>query len=688
MISRTTCRAKDDCQTAWTTYPTPSGDLDLRADQPSETRDGRSTGPTDNRFRTQYKYDARGLLTQQVSPDNGTVRNTYTTGAEPAVGGGNTPTGLPLTSTDPRSKVTRYRYFSSGDLAQITEPSGLVTSFTYDAIGRKLTETTVSDSRPAGETVTITYDALNRTVSTTEPATTNVVTLRKHQQRTTTSYDADGNVVGTEVSDVLGGDEPRSMTFENDEHGRPVTVTDAEGSETAYTYDALGNRASMVDANGNHFDYAYTARSSMAEARLRDWDDDGGDDDYTVLQSYAYDMAGRVARHTDAMGRTIAYGYYGDDLVKSVTLEDFHDPDGSTRDIVVSANTYDGAGNLLEEKGNNGRLVTAYTYDSVGRTTSEVTDPDGLARRTTYTYDLAGNVQTVASGGAASNVPWPVNATPETVRYTYDDAGNAEQETVQGVTESRTTVYDYDQRGLVSSVTDPGGNRTDYAYDEIGRPLSTTAPEVLTETAASTPTTSRPTTWTGYDTFGAVTESVDALGNVNRTTYDRLGRTSTATAPDYLAPGAARAVTPVSATPTTPWATRWSPPTRAAPSPATPTTGRTGSPRRRCPSARTTNAASGRTRTPAPVSSCRSPTRRARGRRRPTTTWTGRSRARRSNASHSRGRSRPATPMTTRATSSGRPCPAAATAPSCTTGSDSWSGPPIRATWSATSATT
>ncbi len=544
VISRTTCRAKDDCQTAWTTYPTPSGDLDLRADQPSETRDGRSTGPTDNRFRTQYKYDARGLLTQQVSPDNGTVRNTYTTGAEPAVGGGNTPTGLPLTSTDPRSKVTRYRYFSSGDLAQITEPSGLVTSFTYDAIGRKLTETTVSDSRPAGETVTITYDALNRTVSTTEPATTNVVTLRKHQQRTTTSYDADGNVVGTEVSDVLGGDEPRSMTFENDEHGRPVTVTDAEGSETAYTYDALGNRASMVDANGNHFDYAYTARSSMAEARLRDWDDDGGDDDYTVLQSYAYDMAGRVARHTDAMGRTIAYGYYGDDLVKSVTLEDFHDPDGSTRDIVVSANTYDGAGNLLEEKGNNGRLVTAYTYDSVGRTTSEVTDPDGLARRTTYTYDLAGNVQTVASGGAASNVPWPVNATPETVRYTYDDAGNAEQETVQGVTESRTTVYDYDQRGLVSSVTDPGGNRTDYAYDEIGRPLSTTAPEVLTETAASTPTTSRPTTWTGYDTFGAVTESVDALGNVNRTTYDRLGRTSTATAPDYLAPGAARAVTP------------------------------------------------------------------------------------------------------------------------------------------------
>ncbi|NEE51614.1 RHS repeat protein, partial [Streptomyces sp. SID8455] len=93
----------------------------------------------------------------------------------------------------------------------------------------------------------------------------------------------------TEVSDVLGGDEPRSMTFEADDHGRPEKAVDAEGNETGYGYDALGNRTSMVDANGNHFQYVYTARNMMAEVRLRDWDDDGGDPEYTVLQSYAYD---------------------------------------------------------------------------------------------------------------------------------------------------------------------------------------------------------------------------------------------------------------------------------------------------------------------------------------------------------------------------------------------------------------
>ncbi|MGI5398458.1 polymorphic toxin-type HINT domain-containing protein [Streptomyces sp. CA-135486] len=544
VTSRTTCRAKDNCQTSYTTYPVASGDFDLRADQPSESRDGRSSGPTDNRFRTQYQYNTSGALTQQTTADGGTVKHTYTTGVEPAVGGGNTPTGLPLTTTDPRGKVTRYQYFKSGDLAQVTERSGVISKFTYDALGRKITETAVSDAQPAGVTSTYTYDKLSRVASTTDPAATNVVTLGKHQQKTVTTYDADGKVVRTEVSDVLGGDAPRVMTFELDEHGRPEKAIDAEGSETTYTYDALGNKTSMVDAGGNKFSYLYTARNMMAETRLHDWDDDGGDDDYTVLQSYAYDMGGRVARHTDTMGRTLVYEYYGDDLIKSITMKDFHNPDGSKRDILVESNTYDGAGNVLSETANNGKLVTEHTYDAVGREKSTVTDPNGLARRTSFTYDLAGNVETSASNGAASNVPWPTSITPETVRYVYDDAGNARTETIENGAESRTTTYDYDQRGLMKARTDAAGNKTEYAYDELGRPLSVTSPAVQTESNGSAPVSSRPTTYTGYDTFGAVTESVDALGNTNRTTYDRLGRVLTSSAPSYTPPGSTESFTP------------------------------------------------------------------------------------------------------------------------------------------------
>ncbi|MFF7204809.1 polymorphic toxin-type HINT domain-containing protein [Streptomyces sp. NPDC008141] len=544
VTSRKTCRGKDDCQTAYTTYPAAAGDFDLRGDQPTETRDGRSSGPTDNRFRTQYQYNASGALTQQTMPDAGTVKNTYTNGGEPAVGGGNTPTGLPLTTTDPRGKVTRYQYFKSGDMATVTEPSGLVTKFTYDTLGRKLTETVISDAQPAGVTTTIAYDKLSRVVSTTDPASTNVVTLGKHQQKTVSTYDADGNVVRTEVSDLTGGDASRVMTFELDEHGRPEKAIDAEGSETTYTYDAVGNKTSMVDANGNKFSYLYTARNMMAETRLHDWEDDGGNDDYTVLQSYAYDMGGRVARHTDSMGRTLVYQYFADDLIKSITLKGFRNPDGTKRDILVESNTYDGAGNVLTETSNNGKLVTQYTYDAVGRQKSEVTDPGNLVRRTEFTYDLAGNVLTTATNGSASNVPWPMSVSAETVSYQYDDGGNAVQETTLGNSGSRTTRYEYDQRGLAKSKTDPAGNKTEYAYDEVGRPLSVTAPSVQTESNGSAPTSSRPTTYTGYDSFGAVTESVDAVGNINRTTYDRLGRVITSTAPSYTPPGSAEPVTP------------------------------------------------------------------------------------------------------------------------------------------------
>ncbi|WP_264935136.1 hypothetical protein, partial [Streptomyces sp. A012304] len=99
----------------------------------------------------------------------------------------------------------------------------------YDALGRKLTETVVTDAYPSGTTSTFTYDKLSRVATLTDPPATNVVTSGKHQQKTTTTYDADGNVVRTEISDLLGGDATRVMAFELDDRGRPERVTDAEG---------------------------------------------------------------------------------------------------------------------------------------------------------------------------------------------------------------------------------------------------------------------------------------------------------------------------------------------------------------------------------------------------------------------------------------------------------------------------
>ncbi|NED90595.1 RHS repeat protein, partial [Streptomyces sp. SID11233] len=76
----------------------------------------------------------------------------YTTGSESAVGGGTTPAYLPAKRTTAAGAVTAYRYHANGDLAEVTSPSGLRTRYTYDGLGRMLTETQVSDSQPEGVT--------------------------------------------------------------------------------------------------------------------------------------------------------------------------------------------------------------------------------------------------------------------------------------------------------------------------------------------------------------------------------------------------------------------------------------------------------------------------------------------------------------------------------------------------------
>jgi RHS repeat-associated protein len=549
VISKKTCQTSTKCHTTFTTYPaTVTSPFDPRNDLPLQSRDGRSSSATDTTYRTTYTYTATGELATQTGPDGSIVTHAYTHGAVAAVGGGTPPAGLVLTTTDARGKITRYGYYANGDLARMTLPSGLVTTYTYDALGRTATETEVSDSTPAGVTTTHAYDALSRRVSTTEPAASDVVSNVSHQQQTVTGYDVDGNVTQVDVIDRLGGDTTRTTAWEYDEHNRPIRVTDADGNETTYNYDRFGNKLSMVDAVGKRYDYAYTARNMLAEVRLRAYTGDGGPTtgDYLVLHSYSYDFAGRMASDTDAMGRRLEYEYYGDDLLRRLVLKNFHNPNGSTRDYVVEENTYDGAGNKVKEVAGNGTTVTQQTFDRVGNVATNVVDPGGLARTTTFAYDANGNVTRTTRSGAASNVPWTMSTTAEQVDYAYDDSGNTIRETVTAGSTTQVTTYAYDQRGLLTSTTDPQGNvsgasaaayTSTFGYDSLGRRTRTTGPAVTAERGGGAPASVNPTQLSGYNTFDERVSAADELGNISRWTYDRAGRQVTTTAPPYLGPG-------------------------------------------------------------------------------------------------------------------------------------------------------
>ncbi|MEJ3746357.1 RHS repeat-associated core domain-containing protein [Actinomycetes bacterium KLBMP 9797] len=558
VTARTTCRTANQCFTQYSTYPaTASNPFDPRNDLPTESRDGRSASATDNTYRTSYTYTATGDLLTQTNPDGGIVRHTYTTGTEPAVGGGAMPPALVATTTDPRGAVTRYAYYANGDLATVTEASGLVVNYSYDALGRKVSEKEISNSFPGGVTTTYSHDTLGRLTGVVEPATTDAVSGVRHQKATQQTYDADGNLTSITERDLLGGDPERVTSYTYDDFGRVAQVTDAEGNTTSYDYDRYGNRTVMVDANGNEYRYAYTARNAIAEVRLRDWNGDppGTPDtgDPIVLDSYAYDLAGRMVRHTDAMGHRIEYGYFRDDLLATVTLKGLRNPDGSTRDYVLESNTYDGAGNLTRQVAGNGTTVTERTITRTGQVATSAVDPAGLNRRTTFSYDLAGNVTASSRSGAAANVSWPTPTTTSTVAYEYDLSGNMTKETVSAGSTTLVTTHRFDQRGLQIATTDPRGNAsgadpaaytTEHRHDELGRKVATTGPVVSAEEAGGAAQPIRPTVTAGYDTFGNPVNTRDERGALGRNTYDRLGRLVTAAAPTYTPPGLPATLTP------------------------------------------------------------------------------------------------------------------------------------------------
>jgi RHS repeat-associated protein len=550
VTSQTSCRERSapntDCSTRYTKYGTGFTDpLDPRWDRPIEQRDGRSSSATDTRYLTKLTYTATGLPESQTAPDGGRSTTTYTTGQQMAVGGGYMPAGLPLTVTDPRGAVTTMGYFSTGDLAKVTEPSGLTTTFTYDALGRKTSQTEVSDTYPAGTTTTYTYDAYSRLVSETEPTTTDAVTGVKHQRRTTTAYDDDGNVTATTIADVLGNDRPRTTSFEYDDRGRLARVVAPNGAETTYGYDRFGNKTWMVDANDNRFEYAYTTRNMLAEERLRDFGNSSTG--YTVLSAKAYDLAGHAVRTVDGMGRSVRTDYNDDDSVRSRVLEDYVRPDGTKGELVLAQYTYDGAGRVTKVVSAGGEDTTTTAYDAVGRVAQSTADPSGLARSAAYTYDLGGNVLKVVASGRPSNVPWGSTLTSQTTNYGYDAAGRRTSEVLVAKDGSeRKSTYAYDRRGLLVSAVSPRGYETgadpadfttEVSSDELGRTTRTVEPARQVESGGGAPTSVRPTTFAGFNTFDEVTSTKDAAGMVTTSTFDDAGQAIKVSQPAYTPPG-------------------------------------------------------------------------------------------------------------------------------------------------------
>ncbi|GIH29558.1 hypothetical protein Aph01nite_78680 [Acrocarpospora phusangensis] len=473
----------------------------------------------------------------QPEPEMAGTTWTYTDGS------GGVPAGLVAGMSDALGNETTYEYNAAGDLIEQTSPTGLVTAFGRDAIGRQTTKTDVTPAYPGGITTTYAYDTRGRLETVTEPAVENEVTDVVHTKRTTYTYDTAGRPLTETVSDLTGGDPPRQTSYAYDTRGRVVSVTDPEGGVRQQTWNTRGLQTSVTNEVGTRVDYGYNDRGERTTETLQDWTGNPNNPQSAadvVMASYAYDPGGRLASTTDAMGRTTRFTYGNDDTVTQKIADDAR-LNGSTtpRDVVLEASTYDPAGNLTRVVAGGGKTTTDYVYDAATRLISTTADPAGAARKTVYAYDNAGRVTSTtatAAGGPRAEV----------VGFTYDDEGRVTHKTVEnGATDLVSTMV-YGDRGDPTQVTSPGGNTTQFRYDPAGRLAERKQPSVNVERDGAAAVAQQPITRFGFNTSGDPTHVTDPEGRTKVTAYDKAGRATGSTSPSYTRPGGSP-VTPATA---------------------------------------------------------------------------------------------------------------------------------------------
>ncbi|MEV6159371.1 LamG-like jellyroll fold domain-containing protein [Nonomuraea sp. NPDC052129] len=555
-LGRQYCRAPGECAIEfWSYYLNPNDPFDPRNDQVTAYRDGRSAGDTDNTYATKSEYNSFGEQTKQTTPATAdfpqgrSISTAYTDGSEPAIGGGTTPAGLVKTKTDARGSQWSYRYTAAGDLAEQSDPEGLVTRLDYDPLGRMTASTRISQAVPNGAKTTFTYDDRGRLLTSTAPAAKNELSNVTHTAQTSTTYDPDGNALTQTIADLTGGDPDRVTTYTYDTHGRQDSITNPEGGIGRQDWNQLGQPIRTTDARGTVIEQGYSERGELISSTLKGWTDSPVNPQTAkdvLLETRGYDPGGRLQTSVDVMGRKTTNKYWMDNRLQEQIAVGarLNSPTATPRDVVVKAEEYDAAGNLTEQMTGSGLIVTAFTYDAASRLTTQVLDPtqeqdpDKLGRATDFGYDANGNItKTTLTATGTSRT--------ETTSYAYNKLNQPTKQTVENGTQDIISTTGYDDRGLVTSTTDPrgnadGANAADYTttlrYDALDRLVETTAPQVQVD-KNGTAGPARPSTMAGYDVVGNQTHQRDAEGRTFVSTFDKAERLTSTSAPTYTPPG-------------------------------------------------------------------------------------------------------------------------------------------------------
>jgi RHS repeat-associated protein len=341
--------------------------------------------------------------------------------------------------------------------------------------------------------------------------------------------------------------EGRVTTYTRDSRGRPTTIVEAYGTPqvrtTTITWHSTLNVPTQEVRPGLQIDYTYSSTGQLLTRAETD----------TTTQSVPYSTNGQT--------RTWIYTWGTGGRLASVNGP--KPVDGAGKDDTLTF-SYDTAGNLQTSTNGLNQTTTFASYDANGRP-GTMTDANGIV--TAFTYDLLGRTTAVtvkhpanASLDAATSFDYDIHdrvigitapatdklimdydtagrmtairaASGERIDYQTDSEGNVTRETIKRSDTSitRQVTRTFDELGRMLTETLGPGRTTALAYDKVDNPTSiTSARNLATQAAfdplnrlASTVAPDTGTTATAYNAIDVVTSHTDA--NSVQTSYVRDG---------------------------------------------------------------------------------------------------------------------------------------------------------------------
>ncbi|WP_334188076.1 RHS repeat-associated core domain-containing protein [Noviherbaspirillum sp.] len=297
------------------------------------------------------------------------------------------------------------------------------------------------------------------------------------------------------------GLQDQSVSYEYDEIGRLIGVTDSLKQTTRMVYDARGQLVTMTDARGTvALTNVYDPDTRVVTGQILG--------DGSVIQiEYPDELTRRV---TDGNGNTTVYRYDPSGLFAGITTGL-----GQTYMVSYSPAMFDNSGGprIITRTDPAGRTSVAHlnhfnqlvrAVDAAGRTAEFAYEPrfqlmsstkDPLGRVTSFTHDNKGNLIAVTD---------PVG---NRAVFTYTDRGQVATATNPM---QQTAVLNYDAAHNLVRVTDPLGNATSLGYDALSRMVAFA--DAKGNSASFT-----------YDALNRLTRAVNPLGIARVFSYDPNG---------------------------------------------------------------------------------------------------------------------------------------------------------------------